>query len=133
MRNDMAGIERARWHPCFHSSLRAYRARRRVFMHLYPNMRDKPGMRVLLLLDSGPGRNNMTLICWARARGLYMLASRTPPPYSRKLMAVTVDSRQLYANIYRLDCTASFRAEETDPGDGVYHRTCYLRRTMPSQ
>ena len=129
MRDDMTGLERAQWHQCFHSSLRAYRARRRVFMSLYPNTRDKPGMCVRLLLDSGPGRNNMTLICWARVLGLYnMLACRTPPPYSRKLMAVTVDSRQLYANIYRLDCTPSFRAEETDTGDGAYHRTCYLRR-----
>ncbi len=64
---------------------------RRVFSRVYPNMRDKPGMRVLLLLDSGPGRNSMTLMCWARARGLYTLACRTPPPYSRKLMEVTVD------------------------------------------
>jgi hypothetical protein len=42
---------------------------------LYPDMSDKPGKRVLLKMDSGPGRNYRKLILRARFIGLYIYPS----------------------------------------------------------
>jgi hypothetical protein len=37
---------------------------------LFPGMEDTPGKRVLLKVDSGPGRNCMSLLVSCRFRGL---------------------------------------------------------------
>ena len=39
---------------------------------LYPDMEDTPGKRVLLKVDSGPGRNGRELLMKCRFRGLYL-------------------------------------------------------------
>lgn len=39
---------------------------------LYPDMADVPGRRLLMKLDSGPGRRNIMTTAWARAKGLYL-------------------------------------------------------------
>ena len=40
--------------------------------HLFPDMEDVPGKRVLLKVNSGPGRNCMDLLVEARFSGLYI-------------------------------------------------------------
>jgi hypothetical protein len=40
--------------------------------HLHPYMADVPGKRVLLKVDSGPGRNDEGLVVWARSQGLIL-------------------------------------------------------------
>ncbi len=39
---------------------------------LFPDMEDTPGKHVLLKVDSGPGRNCMSLLISCRFRGLYL-------------------------------------------------------------
>lgn len=40
---------------------------------LYPDIEDKPLKRVLVKVDSGPGRTNVTMLAGLRLRGLYMV------------------------------------------------------------
>ena len=42
---------------------------------LYPDSSDVPGNRVLLKVDSGPGRMNERLLAKLRARGFYLYPS----------------------------------------------------------
>jgi len=39
---------------------------------LYPNLKDTPGKRILLKVDSGPGRNGRDLLAKCCFRGLYI-------------------------------------------------------------
>jgi hypothetical protein len=39
---------------------------------LYPNLKDTPGKRFLLKVESGPGRNGRELLVRCRCHGLYM-------------------------------------------------------------
>jgi len=43
-----------------------------TILPMYPDMEDMPGKRVLLKIDSGPGRYDTELILWARSMGLYL-------------------------------------------------------------
>ena len=40
---------------------------------LYPDAADVPGLRVLIIVDSCPGRVNELMLAWLRARGFYLL------------------------------------------------------------
>lgn len=42
---------------------------------LYPDMEDKPGKRVILKMDSGPGRMNVEMLADLRLLGLYLIPS----------------------------------------------------------
>jgi hypothetical protein len=39
---------------------------------LFPDLADRPGKRMLLKVDSGPGRNGRDLMLKARFRGVYI-------------------------------------------------------------
>ena len=40
---------------------------------LYPNARDEPGLRVAILVDSGPGRLNSIMLAEMKLLGFYLL------------------------------------------------------------
>jgi hypothetical protein len=40
---------------------------------LYPDVEDKPGKRVILKLDSGPGRMNVSMLASLRVQGIYII------------------------------------------------------------
>ena len=42
-------------------------------MPLYPDAADVPGKRVMIKIDSGPGRNNEDMLVSLRLRGFYLL------------------------------------------------------------
>ena len=41
---------------------------------LYPDAADKPGKRVLLIVDSGPGRTQLKMLACLRIKGIYVKA-----------------------------------------------------------
>ena len=43
-------------------------------MPLYPDAQDNPGKRVLIIVDSGPGRIDMDMLATLRAHGFYLMA-----------------------------------------------------------
>ena len=44
------------------------------FMPLYPDAKDIPCKRVLIIVDSGPGRLDLDTLATLRARGFYLMA-----------------------------------------------------------
>ena len=60
-------------------------------IRLYPDARDKPGKRVILKVDSGPGRMNYQLLAKMRAKGFYLY------PCVPNTTAVTQETDQLYS------------------------------------
>jgi hypothetical protein len=42
------------------------------FVPLYPNAKNKPGQRVIIKVDSGPGRTNLKLLAMLRMFGFIL-------------------------------------------------------------
>ena len=67
---------------------------------LNPDLEDTPGKRVLLKVDSGPGRNGKDLLLKCRFCGLYIYPGcQMQPPSSRRRTTTTVPSRALFVII----------------------------------
>jgi hypothetical protein len=65
---------------------------------LYPDLEDTPEKRVLLKVDSNPGRNGMDLLNKARFQGVYLfLAFQTLPLCSRTWISIMIRSSPLSA------------------------------------
>jgi len=65
---------------------------------LYPDLADTPGKRVLLKVDSGPGRNGRELLMKCRFHGLiFTPACRMRPLSNRRRTTTTAHSRALFA------------------------------------
>ena len=65
---------------------------------LYPDLEDTPGKRVLLKVDSGPGRNGREFLVKCRFRGRDITpACQMPPPCNRRLTSTMVRSSLLFA------------------------------------
>jgi hypothetical protein len=57
---------------------------------LYPDLEDRPGKRLLLKVDSGPGRNNLEMLADLRLQGVYLV------PGVPNTTAVTQETDQNY-------------------------------------
>ena len=65
---------------------------------LYPDIADKPGKRVLLKVDSGPGRMNIQMLAELRLKGLYLMPG---VPNTTQVTQETDQSYGQYKSIYR--------------------------------
>jgi hypothetical protein len=67
---------------------------------LYPDMEDVPGKRVIIKVDSGPGRTNLQMLSEAKLKGLYIY------PSVPNTTSVTQEADELYGpfkTIYRIN------------------------------
>lgn len=67
---------------------------------LFPDAEDVPGKRVLLKVDSGPGRNNMIMLPELRCKCFYVIAG---VPNSTGVTQETDKSFSVFKSIYRLN------------------------------
>ena len=80
---------------------------------LYPDASDVSGKRVLLILDSGPGRKNLQLLASLRARGIYVVAG---VPNTTHVTQPTDQNYGYFKSIYRrnLKTLVEFRRSRND-------------------
>ncbi len=72
----------------------------KAIIPLYPDAQDVPGKRVIIKVDSGPGRTNVAMLAGLRVRGLYMIPSVPNTTH------VTQEADQLYGgfkSLYRMN------------------------------
>ena len=65
---------------------------------LYPDAADKPGKRVLLIVDSGPGRMQLKMLADLRAKGIYVKAG---VPNTTHITQPTDQNYGMFKSIYR--------------------------------
>ena len=65
---------------------------------LYPDAADKPGKRVLLIVDSGPGRTQLKMLADLRAIGIYVKAG---VPNTTHITQPTDQNYGMFKSIYR--------------------------------
>jgi hypothetical protein len=65
---------------------------------LYPDAEDKPGKRVLLLLDSGPGRTQVEMLARLRRIGIYV---KPGLPNTTHITQPTDQNYGMFKSIYR--------------------------------
>ena len=86
---------------------------------LYEDACDKPGHRVAILVDSGPGRNNLLMLARLRARGFYLLPG---PPNTTAVTQATDQNygefkRVYWSNLKKLSEYRLERSETIKPTD----------------
>lgn len=69
-----------------------------IINRLFPDVRDVPGKRVLLILDSGPGRDCEELLAKLRVKGVYIILG---VPNSTHVTQVTDQNFGLFKSEYR--------------------------------
>ena len=81
-----------------------------AIMPLYPDSQDIPGKRVLLIVDSGPGRYDREILVELRARGLYVMAG---VPNTTHVTQTTDRNCGPFKKIYRKDLTYLTRQRQS--------------------
>jgi len=71
---------------------------KKAILPLYPDVADVPGRRVLLKLDSGPGRMNLDMLADLRLQGVYVFPG---VPNTTHVTQETDQNYGLYKTIYR--------------------------------
>ena len=65
---------------------------------LYPDARDEPGKRVLLIVDSGPGRTQVEMLARLRTKGIYV---KPGVPNTTHITQPTDQNYGMFKSIYR--------------------------------
>jgi len=71
---------------------------KKAILPLYPDAADVPGKRVLLKVDSGPGRVNLNMLATLRLQGIYVIPG---VPNTTHVTQETDQNYGLYKSIYR--------------------------------
>jgi len=71
---------------------------KKAILPLFPDVEDNPGKRVLLKLDSGPGRMNLDMLADLRLQGVYVIPG---VPNTTHVTQETDQNYGLYKSIYR--------------------------------
>jgi hypothetical protein len=75
------GFEERKAHPCTFgmndrggmNSEELHKYIRCAILPLYPDLEDKPGKRIIIKIDSGPGRRNVEMLANLRVLGAYLV------------------------------------------------------------
>jgi hypothetical protein len=75
------GHEEDKWHPCTFglnpkAGMNSVELEKYIFkaiVPLYPDAQDVPGLRVIMKVDSGPGRTNQAMLARLRLLGIYLI------------------------------------------------------------
>ena len=73
-----------------------------AIMPLYPDSQDIPGKRVLIIVDSGPGRYDRDMLAALRSRGFYLMAG---VPNTTHVTQITDINYGPFKKIYRKNLT----------------------------
>jgi len=112
--NGQFGHDHARYHPCTFGMNERGGMNKEEFeqyvknslVTLYPDAADVPGKRVLLKADSGPGRKNIDLMAYLRARGFYFLPGLPNSTHVTQEMELLIGQLKsvFYENLEKLTC-----------------------------
>jgi len=82
---------------------------KKAILPLYPDVADVPGKRVLLKVDSGPGRMNVDMLASLRLLGVYLAPG---VPNTTHVTQETDQNYGLYKSIYRSNLRALVEARQ---------------------
>jgi hypothetical protein len=98
---------------------------------LFPDMEDTPGKRVLLKVDSRPGRNCMSLLISCRFRGLYLFPGL---PNATSVQQETDRNYGLFKKVVRRNlaalATSCYAQKKADTSIGINLWARHLRLSM---
>ena len=81
---------------------------------LYLDARDSPGLRVLLLVDSGPGRGSEKMLAQMKLRGFYLVAG---VPNTTHVTQPTNQNYGMFKNVYQMNLDKLTEITKVCPND----------------